>query len=272
MVRRAVCHTGDGRSRKKTLLVSISAAAGIPQQEALSDSPESQAHSARDSRASDDDHHDPESPLRHDATSSHEGTGASSEYSPPLRTWDEVHEPMGTPGDRTPPPSPKTPVFSPLPYSPSSSAEVERMIKRFNNGRGTIAHARHQPASPHIADQCGSAAHGSKVQTKEWCGEAVIPLTHSPTPTPFHPLPAQELKRYPWATPPRPPPAQWTRSLGPPHREAQKHGYGMQDAVGTQTPPPLAACLPVSSTQFPNARRRGARTSEHMVRSHRSRP
>ena len=45
--------------------------------------------------------------------------------------------------------------------------------------------------------------------------------------------------------------AQRTRSMGPPRREARKHGHGMQDAVGTQTPPALVAHLPVSSTQSP---------------------
>ena len=78
--------------------------------------------------------------MHHDAASIHnnEGTEVSLEYSPPLRAWGDLHEPMGTPGDRTPPPSPKTPVFSPLSYSPLSGAEVERMIKRSKTGEGQL--------------------------------------------------------------------------------------------------------------------------------------
>ena len=37
------------------------------------------------------------------------GTRTRPESIPPIRTWDELHEPLG---DKTPPPSPKTPVFS----------------------------------------------------------------------------------------------------------------------------------------------------------------
>ena len=43
-------------------------------------------------------------------------------------TQEDLHNPLGSPGGQTPPPSPLTPVFSPLPYTPLSSAEVERMI------------------------------------------------------------------------------------------------------------------------------------------------
>ena len=121
------------RAKLEALLVSVSEVAGIPRQEALLESAGSPAHRVRAGSESGDDLHDPASPL-HDAQCGQGDTNTSSEYSPPLRTWDELHEPMGEPGDKTPPPSPKTPVFSPLPYSPLSSAEVERMIKRSKTG------------------------------------------------------------------------------------------------------------------------------------------
>ena len=46
--------------------------------------------------------------------------------------------------------------------------------------------------------------------------------------------------------------------------KARKHGYGMQGAVGTQTPPPLVACLPVPLNPVPSS----LSTGHQNIRAH----
>ena len=61
-------------------------------------------------------------------------------------------------------------------------------------------------------------------------------------PQPLPPPPSTRATGPPGLLPPRPQTAQWTRSEGPPRREARAHGNGKREAVGAQTPPPLVAC------------------------------
>ena len=88
--------------------------------------------------------HTPEGPVD-TVDSPGQVTDASSEYPPPIVSSSDP--PFRTPPDLwcqaglvtsplTPPPSPRTPAFSPLPYSLLSSAEVERMIKRSKTDQG----------------------------------------------------------------------------------------------------------------------------------------
>ena len=75
-----------------------------------------------------------ELPIGSEATTVSHGRSseASSESSPPMLSREDLclHSPPDQGFLASPIPSPKTPVFSPLPYTPLGGAEVQCMIKR----------------------------------------------------------------------------------------------------------------------------------------------
>ena len=130
---------GGAQSELRLQLQQVSEVAGLPRQPLSPKRPVtpdragdvSPVPSAREQLAS---FLDPESPIGSEVTTVSHGrsTEAASEYLPPFVNREDLS--LRSPPDlgfvASPIQTPKNPVFSPLPYTALSSAEVQRMLKR----------------------------------------------------------------------------------------------------------------------------------------------